>query len=77
MYSLTDVKDDDGDSPLDVAIRRNKLSIAVYLISRGCGSDEDKSRSLIKACSSGELKVVKGLVEQCNVDPNGISLLHA
>ena len=73
---LTDVKDDNGNSPLDVAVRENELDTALYLINHYYNNDEDKGKVFIKACLSGELKVVKGLVEQCSVDPQGISLFH-
>ena len=52
----------------------NELDVALYLISRGCGSDEDKGTVFIEACQSGELKVVRGLVEQHNVNPKGETL---
>ena len=68
---FADVKDGNGDSPLDVAVRKNNLDMALYLISRGCGSNEDKGKVLVEACQSGKLKVVKELVEQHNVDPKG------
>ena len=72
---LADVKDDSGDSPLDVAVRWNKLDIALYLISHGFGSDDDKHKVFISACHTGELKVVKKLVEQHSIDPKGEHLL--
>ena len=65
------MKDDNGDSPLDIAVSENELDVALYLISRGCGSDEDKGTVFIEACQSGDLKVVRGLVEQHNVNPKG------
>ena len=55
----------------------DELDIALYLISRGCRSDEDKDKLLITACQSGKLKVVKELVEQHNVNPKGMSLFYA
>ena len=64
---LTYVKDDNGDSPLDVAVRRDRLEIVYYLIDHG----EDKDKAFILACQSGSLKVVEGLVEQHNVNPKG------
>ena len=65
------MKDGNGDSPLDVAVRENDLDMAFYLISHGCGSDEDKCTVFMEACQSGELKVLKGLVEQHSVNPKG------
>ena len=63
--------EDDGYSPLYVAIRSDELDIALYLIGCGCGSDKDKHEVFIEATRSGKLEVVKGLVEQHNVDPKG------
>ena len=68
---FADVKDGNEDSPLDVAVRKNNLDMALYLISRGCGSNEDKDKVLVEACQSGKLKVVKELVEQHSVNPKG------
>ena len=73
---LTDVKDDDGDSPLDVAMRWDELRIAFYLISCGCDSNEDKVKVFTKACQSGELEVVKELVQLCNAHPKGMTFFH-
>ena len=67
----TDVKDFYGASPLDVAVRKNELDIALYLISGGYDSGEDKDKVLVEACRSGKLKVVKKLVEQHKVNPKG------
>ena len=61
----------DGDSPLDLALRGNKLDTALYLINRGCGSKEDKCELLFKGCRKGDLTVVRELVEQHNINPKG------
>ena len=66
-------------SPLNIAIMsknvladRYCVDVALYLMNRGCTcSDDDKVKLLCKACSGGYLDVVKKLVEQHNVDPNG------
>ena len=75
------VQDDEGQSLLDklladvddynMAIFRNPLNIALYLVTHGYGGDEDKVKVLQKACYWGKLDVVKELVEQHKVDPNG------
>ncbi len=68
-------------SPLDIALRLEEqdmdmydedpgLYIPLYLVNRGCGSDEDKAKLLRAACEHGKLDVVKELVEQHNVDLN-------
>ena len=46
--------------------------VGLYLIEcHGCGDEQDKAKLLCKACKEGSLGVVKELVEQHNVDPNG------
>ena len=60
-------------SPLDVAVRGNSLEIALYLFNHGCRGDEDKNKILMLACEKREMKVVKELVEQHNVNPKGES----
>ncbi len=74
MY--TDVKDDKGQSPLDKALNNlnrlyndDRVDIALYLMSRGCGGDEHKAKVLLEACRMGKLGVVKELVELHKVDP--------
>ena len=57
--ALDVISDDDGD-------------VGLYLIKHhGCGDEQDKARLLCIACLCGNLDVVKELVEQHNVDPNG------
>ncbi|XP_064383285.1 ankyrin repeat and KH domain-containing protein mask-like isoform X2 [Halichondria panicea] len=72
----TDVRDDERQSPLDIAMdpdtlreREGCLDVALYLICRGCGSDKDKDNLLHAACWWGKLDIVKELVEQHKVDP--------
>ncbi len=74
MY--TDVRDDEGKSPLDKAMAPECLyenegcvDVALYLTSRGCGGDKDKANLLCAACFYGKLGVVKELVEEHEVDP--------
>ncbi len=79
MFSVTDVK---GMSPLDIALQGlydvdPEFDVAVYLVRRGCGSDENKAKLLCAACYNGKLDVVKELVEQHKVDPKGeLSLIN-
>ncbi len=59
---------------LDIALEylsRNEgcVDVALYLMTRGCGSDEDKAKLLCGACQWGKLGVVKELVEQYKVGP--------
>ncbi len=63
--------DDDGLSPLDIALDDIDacMDVALYLMSRGCGGDEDKAKLLCRACYWGKLDEVKELVEQHKVDP--------
>ena len=70
-----DVKDDQGRSPLDIALEymdyHGLIDVALYLISRGCGDDEDKNKLLCGSCRWDRLDVVKELVEEHNCDPKG------
>ena len=76
---IVDVRDDEGRSPLDILLeeindtskRYYGFNIALYLLSCGYGDDEGRVKWLYKACSWGELEVVKELVERHNVDPKG------
>ncbi len=67
------MRDDEGQSPLDKALgglyRNGCMDVALYLMSRGCGGDEDKAKLLCGACLYGKLGAVKELVEQHKVDP--------
>ncbi len=66
------MRDDKGQSPLDEALggwRDECVDVALYLMSRGCGGDEDKAKLLCAACSLGNLGVVQELVKQHKVDP--------
>ena len=47
------------------------LDIALFLINHGVDDEQDKARLLCEACEWGNLDVVKELVEQHIVDPNG------
>ncbi len=65
-----------GQSPLDKALDKlymydddGCVDVALYLMSRGCGGDEDKAKFLCRACYCGKLGAVKELVEQHKVDP--------
>ena len=55
----------------DRYIANDYLNTALYLVTHGYGGDEDKVKVLCKACYWGKLDVVKELVEQHKVDPNG------
>ncbi len=67
------MRDDEGRSPLDKALEDldddGCMDVALYLMSRGCGGDEDKAKLLCEACRWGKLDVVKELVEQHKLDP--------
>ncbi|XP_064386915.1 uncharacterized protein LOC135335371 isoform X2 [Halichondria panicea] len=71
-----DVRNDKGQSPLDIALvylYEGCMDVALYLMSRGCGSDEDNNAKLLcAACRCGKLDVVKKLVEQDKVDPKNV-----
>ena len=68
------MRGDEGQSPLDNALKEwidddSCVDVAHYLMSRGCGGDEDKAKLLCAACYHGNVGVVKELVEQHKVDP--------
>ena len=70
-----DVKDEQGQSPLDLALEEmydnDCIDVALYLINRGCGDDENKNKLLRRSCLCSRLDVVKELVEEHNCDPKG------
>ncbi len=71
------MRNDEGQSPLDKALMYFDevcVDVALYLMSRGCGGDEDKAKLLCGACLYGKLGVVKELVEQYKVDPKSESI---
>ena len=51
---------------------RDDGRVGFYLMKRrGCGDKQDQAKVLCKACQGGNIDVVKELVEQHNVNPNG------
>ena len=80
LYTFTTgVRDGQGRSLVDMTLTNMYkyddpdcgLNIALYLTNHGVVDEQDKARLLCKACEWGNLDVVKELVEQHNVDPNG------
>ena len=76
MYDVltTGAIDDDGLSPLSRAMENYNphFNICLYLVNNyDCGNDQERSNLLCKACGDGELNVVKELLENHKVDPNG------
>ena len=80
----TGVQDHERQSLLDIILAdiddeysaHNPLNIALYLVTHGYGGDEDKAKVLYEACCWDKLDVVKELVEQHKVDPNGECVLN-
>ena len=72
IFSTTDVRDN-RESLLDKALGGylKNCDVALYLINNGYGNEQDKAKLLCQGCSSGNLDIVKELVEQHKVDPNG------
>ena len=69
---LTDIRDDEGQSPLDVALAFSRsFGIALYLINHGCCDDRDRAKLLCEASQENRLAIVKELVEDHGLDPNG------
>ena len=75
-----DVRDDDGQSPLDRVLEdvynKDDLDLGLYLINHDCGDDEGKDELMCKACYWGRLDVVEELVELHQVNPNGECVHH-
>ena len=76
----TGVRDDQGRSLVDTTLTNilyrysdpdRGLNTALFLINHGVGDEQDKANVLCEACKQGNLDLVKKLVEQHNVDPNG------
>ena len=72
----TDVQDTQGRSLVDMTLTNMYdpecgLDTALYLVNYGVDDEQDKARLLCVACEWGNLGVVKELVEQHDVDPNG------
>ena len=69
------VRNKNGKSLLDIALdkleKKSFFDIANYLIKCGCHGDEIEEKLLCGACRWGKLEMVKELVEQLKVDPNG------
>ena len=73
LYVLSlDMRDDKGRTPLDTAIENSTIAVR-YLMDHGSGMCGDKQRGklLCRACNSGNLDMVKKLVERHKVDPKG------
>ena len=77
------MKDGLGRSPLDIALKDlydddddGCIDVALYLINRGCGDDENKNKLLCGSCWWGRLDVVKELVDKHNCDPKGECCVH-
>ena len=69
---LTDIRSDKGRSPLDLALALHRpVDVALYLINHGAGDDKDKAKLLCEACQLNKLDIVKELVEEHKLDPNG------
>ena len=47
------------------------FDIVLYLMTNGCGNDEDRAKLLCDACEHGKLDVVKELVEHHHTIPSG------
>ena len=69
---LTDIRDDEGQSPLDVALDHCvSVDVPLYLVNHGCGDDKDKANLLCRACEENRLDIVKELVEEHKLDLKG------
>ena len=71
VYSLTlDVKDSQGNSPIEIAIDYGKMDVADYLVEKAYSTDE-RTKLLFRAAERGKLEVVKKVLEASHIDPKG------
>ena len=75
-YLSTEVKYESGKSPLDITLaniyeKKAFFDITDYLVKHGCHSDDVQLKLLCGACMWGNLEIVKELVGQLKVNPNG------
>ena len=75
MFSVADVRDDEGRSPLDIALNNSHVDVPYYLFHLGYGSDKDRVKILRNASFHGKLDVVQELVEQHKVDQSECVLM--
>ena len=64
------MRDDEGQSPLDIALDYGCVDVLYYLLHLGYGDDKDRGNLLCNTSRHGELDVVQELVEQHKVDPS-------
>ena len=70
------MRDKSGESPLAITLdniynKKDFFDIANYLVKHGCHSDDVEVKLLCGACRWGDLKMVKELVGQLKINPNG------
>ena len=70
-----DVRDDEGRSPLDRALKYGHVDVPYYLFHLGYGDDRDRVKLLCNASYHGKLYVVQELVEQHKIDPSECVLM--
>ena len=85
---LTDKLDNEEKSPLDIILDPGNLyegtdyitDVAIHILNRGGGTDEQKVKLLLGACFRGKMDLTKELVEHYNIDPKsaleGIHILQ-
>ena len=57
---------------MDIALAHYRsVDFALYLINRGAGDDKDKAKLLCRACGLDRQDIVRELVEEHKLDPNG------
>ena len=63
--------DQNGESPLIISVRKNKIKIVNFLISKKCDLDiknKNNENSLFLACQNGNFKIIKSLIKNnCRV----------
>ena len=80
MYDFAGVRDNEGDSPLDITMKNIYIGmdngddeghpeLAYYLLSHDTDNEEAQTKLLFIACGIDKLNIVKGLVEEHKLDP--------
>ena len=68
LDAVIEYLDDIADDPEEPGNPDDQFDVALYLVSHGCGGDQEKIRVLCGACYWGYLDVVTKLVEELKFD---------
>ena len=66
-------KDQDGNTPMKIAISKKRWGVVIYFVTAGCFSPNERGQAVTlfhKACSDGRLDVMTCLVDHLQADPS-------